>query len=230
MLNLLKIFTLLLNVIILSGCMATMNPNALNSTNKVPNDEGYHTYTKLIEGDEAYIQGVLRKMKAIVKLHNKTQRSRSYTQAAKTLYSSATRKYLNSFGRDLNTMFNASADIKRAIASATYVEPSEVSQVQGDAQHPLNKKFSIEMQEYDVINGCQNSVKKLFSGFEKRYLYFGAIKKDAKWLFYLSLPSMKVHYPDEIDKRKGRCSSFYIGPEVHASLLGSLLRTHIDTL
>ena len=208
----------ILGMFIFSGC-ASMHSNALDPSTTLPKEDGYKTFTKLIKMDDKEVTKKLLKMRLMMKSAEKTERSRNINSAAAFLAKRS--QYRKSFSKAYYH------DLILANKLSVSVEPSEIVEIKDSIFNPSYKKVSIELQEYDVINGCKNAVKKLFTGFEKRFLYYGAIKQGDGWLFYITYTGMKQQETMPGDK----CThDFFIGTEAHSTLLVGILKKYINEL
>ena len=212
---------------ILTGC-ASMSKQALNTVDSMPNEKGYEVFSRSVTMDAKMVDNKLRQMKSMVEYNNKTKRGRNISAYAKGVISSS-KRYLGNGGGNLGQNMKAMDLARYAQASAIYVEPSEVSAMEDTMSNPLYKKVSVEMQEYDIIDGCKNPIKKFFTGFERRYLYFGALKESNGWKFYVSYPKLEIQKASPGDDM-AHCRAYYIGPEAHAKVLSDVLKAFVRDL
>ena len=216
-----SVIVLLTALLVYTGCGATVSNIALES-HTMPKEQGYETYQQKLAVDEKEATKILRTMVSLARSYDKTQRSTNISQMAQAAINQGRKLYAQ--GKRLEGSQLAIAGFYNSVR----VEPSEITDIQTSLKSPTYKKAVIEMQEYDISNGCKNGIDKLFSGFEKRYLYLGTIKEKESWNFYLHYPILKKQEPGLGDSRCHQ--KYYIGSEAHANLITNILKDYLQTV
>jgi hypothetical protein len=220
---------LLIGMSFFTGCVS-MNKNALTHTKDIPHDEGYLRYTQKVVMDEKDVVKKLLTMQSLIKTNKKIDRNRQVNKLSKLFTKRAEGYYEIALNvrseRVASAAINSTLkNMRLARQTSTIVEPSEVSEIKKSISNQNVKKFSIALDEFDAVNSCRNIVFKLFTGFDKRFLYYGAIKEGDQWLFYIEYPKSTRHRGGPSDCR----DHYYVGPEIHGELLAETLIHYIDS-
>lgn len=222
----LLVITVGLLTMFFSGC-AMKHSNATDQTSQVPKNEDSFHYEKLVQAKDSDVSHTLKKCLAYVTANQKIPRMNSMDRAIQSMYKKArpTSDFRSSFVRQ--ELHREKAKMMRY--AGVQIEPSEVVSIDETLDNPQYKKVMVALEETDIESGCKNGLLKLATGFEKRYLYFGAVKSDRGWKLYVDSPQGK---PTTMFASSGgnRCSKYVTGSEAHAEMLAILIRSEFDKL